>query len=366
VIHDQHSTRSLVHAEGALHLTRTPRSLAARAGGLLLRAVLLIIAAWGSAALWIDGPGPEAFSAVLAAAYAAATLWLLLVLRGRFAAPAATLLAAAVLAWWLSIPPRNDRDWTADNARLTVASVEGDRLVVDNVRDFRWRSDADFDERWERREYDLATITGLDLFLCYWGPREIAHTILSWEFADGRHLAISIETRKERGEEYSALRGFFRQYELYYVVADERDVIRVRTDCRGEEVYLYRLRTPPERARRMLLDYLASVNDLSAHAAWYNAASQNCTTRIFGHVDAILGEIPLDFRIFRNGRIDEMLHEEGVINAELSFEAQRAASRVGARAAQDAAAGGGDSGGAAAAAEVSRAGLPARPPSPAR
>src|SRR6202035_2568939 len=110
-----------------------------------------------------------------------------------------------------------------------------------------------------------------DMFLSYWGPTLIAHTIASWEFDDGRHLAISIETRKERGETYSALRGFFRQYELVYVVADEHDLIGLRTDYRGEQVYLYRLRVSAVPARALLVDYLQEINRLAEHPQWYNA-----------------------------------------------------------------------------------------------
>ena len=109
------------------------------------------------------------------------------------------------------------------------------------------------------------------MFLCFWGPTLIAHTIASWEFADGPPLAISIETRKEKGESYSAVRGFFRQFELYYVVADERDLIRLRTNFRGEQVYLYRIRMSPEGARAVLLDYLKEVNRLAEQPRWYNA-----------------------------------------------------------------------------------------------
>ena len=118
------------------------------------------------------------------------------------------------------------------------------RVTIQNVRNFKYRSETDYDQRWETRTYNLDQIRGVDLFLSFWGPTQIAHTIVSWEFDDGQHLAISIETRKAKGESYSALRGFFRQYELYYVVADERDLVGLRTNYRGEQVYLYRIRVP--------------------------------------------------------------------------------------------------------------------------
>ena len=141
-------------------------------------------------------------------------------------------------------------------ARLATAEVQGDRVTVRNVRNFRYRSMDDFYERWEVRRFDLAALDGLDMFFVYWGAPLIAHTILSWSFADGQHLAISVEVRKRRDQEYSALKAFFRQFELVYVAADESDVIRLRTNFRREEVYLYRLRTSPEERKRLFRGYL--------------------------------------------------------------------------------------------------------------
>ena len=178
---------------------------------------------------------------------------------------AALLPVVAVAVWWASIPPSNTRDWAPDVARTARATFDGSRVTIENVRNFKYRSESDYDQRWETRTYNLDRIRGVDLFLSFWGPTQIAHTIVSWEFDDGQHLAISIETRKEKGESYSALRGFFRQYELYYVVADERDLVGLRTNYRGEQVYLYRIRVPASQARALLVDYLNEVNRLADH-----------------------------------------------------------------------------------------------------
>jgi hypothetical protein len=233
----------------------------------------------------------------------------------------ATFLAlfALVLVWWLSLAPSNQRDWQPDVARLPTADIQCDTITIHNVRDFAYRSETDFTEHWETRSYDLSKLRGLDLFLIYWGSPNIAHTILSWDFDDGQHLAISIETRKETGESYSAVRGFFRQYELYYVVADERDVVALRTNHRNEDVYLYPLRTPPARARAILLDYLKGINRLAERPKWYNALSTNCTTTIRLHVADVVAGVPHDWRWLANGHLDELLYEKGVVNRELPF-----------------------------------------------
>jgi Domain of unknown function (DUF4105) len=327
-------------------------------GRLVIGAILFLAIAWGAAALWIDGPSSRWLAGLLAAAYVALSLALVIRVRMfRGGALAALVPFAAVLAWWLSIPASNDRDWMADVARLPSAVIKGNLVTIRNVRDFEYRgSDTDFVERWETRSYDLDKIVGVDLFLSYWGPTLIAHTIMSWEFADGSHLAVSIETRKEKGEEYSAVLGFFRQFELYYVVADERDVVGVRTDHRGEHMFLYRLRMPPARARALLLQYLEEVNRLDRQPAWYNALTQSCTTSIDKNVAAIGVAMPFDWRILANGRLDELLYEHGAINNALPLPELRSRSDITAKAKA-----------AGAAPEFSariRDGLPERPPRP--
>jgi len=194
-----------------------------------LAPLLVASAAWACAALYFDGP----FSGWIAAIFACAVVAVLGWIRPfRKSLSLFAVLFLAVVAWWLSIEPSNDREWLPDVARLPTARIEGDLVTIQNVRNFDYRSEFDYDEHWEERSYDLSKLQGVDLFLIYWGSPWIAHTIMSWQFEDGPPLAISIETRKEIGEAYSAVRGFFRQFELYYVVSDERDVIRLRTNQR--------------------------------------------------------------------------------------------------------------------------------------
>lgn len=245
---------------------------------------------------------------------------------------ALTVLFGAFAAFFATVQPSNDRDWSPEVARPPTAEVRGDTLIVRNVRNFDYRSETDFTERWEERTYDLAALQGADLFMSYWGSPSIAHTIASWDFADSPPLAISIETRKERGEEYSAVRGFFREYELYYVAADERDLVRLRTNYRNEDVYLYRVRMSPETARSLLLDYVKTMNDLAENPRWYNAGVDNCTTGIRVHVQHIGAARPWNWRILANGYMDQMMYERGAIDTDLPFAELKKASNVVARA----------------------------------
>jgi hypothetical protein len=295
--------------------------------------VVVLGIAWGVLALWLDGPAARWLAGLLSGAFAVGCLTVLVVHRPRWRAMlAVTGAVLLVVGWWSQIPPRNYRDWSPDVARLPRAALAGSRVSIENVRNFDYRAETEYTARWETRAYDLDRLRGVDLFLAFWGPTLIAHTITSWEFDDGRHLAISIETRKERGEDYSAVRGFFRQYEVYYGVADERDVVRLRTNYRGERVYLYRLRIPPERGRALLLDFLQELNRLAAQPRWYNALTHNCTTTIRYHAQQVAEGRPWDWRLLANGRLDELGYERERIDTSLPFPELKARSDITGRA----------------------------------
>src|SRR5580700_4090386 len=287
----------------------------------VLSAILFGVVAWGALALWFDGPSSHLLAGTMCAALVFSSALLAArvrpLLRGLLAA---TLPVVLVALWWVSIAPSNSRDWSPDVARTARAIFHDSSVTIENVRNFKYQSESDYEQRWETRTYNLDRIRGVDLFLSFWGPTQIAHTIASWDFDDGQHLAISIETRKEKGESYSALRGFFRQYELYYVVADERDLIALRTNYRGEQVYLYRIRASTSQARALLVDYLDEVNSLAEHPEWYNALTQNCTTTIRGHAQHVGAGGRLDWRLLANGHLDQLLYERGQLDTRVSLE----------------------------------------------
>jgi hypothetical protein len=292
-----------------------------------------LLALWGAAAIWVDGPASRPLAGLLAAALVGAVALTLARVRPLLHACLWALVpCAAVTCWWLSIRPSNDRDWQADVSRTPTAERKGSVVNVRNVRDFGYRTETDFTERWEDRSYDPDRVVSLDLFICYWGPTLYAHTILSWDFEGSAPLAASIETRKEKGESYSATLGFFRQFELVYVLADERDVIRLRTDFRGEQVFLYRLDTSPAAARALLEQYLLEANALASGPAWYNAFTENCTTAIWRNVRALSPENPFDWRLLANGHLDRMLYERGRVDTSLPFAELRQRSDITARA----------------------------------
>ncbi len=302
-------------------------------GRALVALVCLGLLGWTTAALLFFPVGPGWLGTSLALAVPLAAIGALAIVRPlRRVAVGVFVAFLVVLATWLAVPPSHDRDWQPDLAELPWAEVEGDRAVVHNVRNIDYRTETDFTVRYEDRELDLSKIRSLDLFLAYWGSPWIAHTIMSWGFEDGQYLAVSIETRKEKGEGYSAVKGFFRQFELIYVVADERDVVRLRTNHRGDEVYLYRFDAPPEGARQLLLRYLEALNDLRDRPRWYNALTHNCTTTIQHLAGSLERRDWWSWKLLLNGHMDELGYENGAFDRSMPFPEFKAKSHINERA----------------------------------
>ena len=301
-------------------------------GGLLLAVVGIIAAAWAFGAVWFDGPF-AAMNKIVAALVAVAFIVALLFVRpfwrklGVFA-----VLFAGVLTWWLTISPTSNRDWQPDVAQKAWADIQGDEVTVHNVRNFEYRSETDYTPHWETRTVQISKLTGANLAINYWGSPWIAHPIASFQFSDSLPLAISIEARKVIGQTYSALRSFFRQYELIYIPADERDAIRVRTNFRtSEAVYLYRLNLPLEQVRGRFLEYMHRINELHARPEWYNAMTSNCTTNIRTQRVATQ-RTPWDWRILVNGKGDELLYQRGVLDHSVPFAELKRRAYINARA----------------------------------
>ena len=229
-----------------------------RAAGVLLRVlvsafVIAPVSAWGALALWFRLPAPEALRAAAAIAFALLGLAAIAALFTRRSLVGIGVFAAAfcaLLVWWNTIRPPLDGDWAPDVARQTTGTVAGDILTLSDVRDFDWRTDHDYTEKWSRRSYDLSKLRTLDLFLAYWAGPEMAHVIMSFGFEDGEHVAWSVEVRREKSSVFSPIADAFKSHTLVYLATTERDSVRLRTNVRGEDVRLYRLNTPPERARR--------------------------------------------------------------------------------------------------------------------
>ncbi|WP_426687627.1 DUF4105 domain-containing protein [Rhodanobacter ginsengiterrae] len=293
--------------------------------------VTLCSGAWGTLALWYQLPGGTG------ARILGSVLWSLTVIalagvaigrRSWLPLGIYVVLYALLLLWWSTIAPSNLRDWATDVSRPLTGRIEGDQVVLDNVRDFTWRSDEDYDARWESRRYDLDHLASADAVLSYWGSKAIAHAMISFGFDDGRHVVFSVEIRRERGEQYSAIGGFFKQFETTLVAADEHDIIRVRTNVRGEDDYLYPLRMDKPAMRALFLSYVRAANVLAAKPAFYNTITSNCTTIVYHMARQIEPGLPWDIRLLATGYLPEYLHEVGAVDRSVAVDALRKRSRI--------------------------------------
>lgn len=241
---------------------------------------------WSAAAIYFSDVSPNSSPRLWSALIflAAAVAAVVFAPKWRWSVAALLIMFGVALIFFFTRAPGANKNWTLDVSRTPTARIDGDLLTITNVRNFRYgKSESDPIPNWETRTYDLSKLRRVDYILSYWAGEAIAHAMVSFGFDDGQQLAISIETRKEVGEEYSAIQGFFRQYELVYVFADERDLIGLRTNIRGEHVYVHRLRTQPQRAREVLMDYLKEANAPAERPQFYNALTENCATGVIHH-----------------------------------------------------------------------------------
>lgn len=219
------------------------------------------------------------------------------------------------LFWYFGLEARQDRNWNPEVAKILQYEKQGDQVTLHNVRNFAWHSDGSYTERWETRHYDLSQITGVNIITSYWMGPQIAHTLVSFDFANSAPVTFSIEIRKEQNEEFSALGGFFRRYELSLVASDEYDIVYTRSNIRHEQVYFFPIRLGHNESKALFAEYLRKADELAQQPKWYNTLTSNCTTLVFDMVQAVSQQsLPTDYRILASGYLPNYLYDLGAIN----------------------------------------------------
>ena len=293
--------------------------------------MVLSITAWASlAAYWSGIPNTTARTLLAAVIVLATTLAFALIRRKGVALVAYLAAWSLFTLWWCSISPSNSRNWQTDVAVLPYAEISGDTVTVRNIRNFTYRSETDYQPSYYDKAFDIKKLDSVDLIAVYWMGEAIAHIMLSFGFEGQEYLCFSIETRKEQGENYSTLKGFFKQYELTYVVADEMDLIRLRTDYRNpqEDVYLYRTRMPQENARKLFIEYIKTINSLRDKPEFYNTLTTNCTTDVVRQFQSFGGRMRYNWKILLSGYTPLYAYEMGGLDDSLPFEKLKARSYI--------------------------------------
>jgi hypothetical protein len=295
-----------------------------RYGGIVLLFVVIgLMTAWAALAMYYSNLPGEYLRLGLAGLFALVTAagFLFLPRRGRTLVWFVVIFAA-IVAWWITIPASNNRNWQREVARVPYATIQGDEVTIHDIRNLNYRTETDFDANYYAKTFDLGKLDSVDLIAVYWMGDAIAHIMLSFGFQEKEYIAFSIETRKEEGEDYSTIKGFFKQYELIYVAGDERDLIRVRTDYRNprEDVYVYRTRITKENARKLFMEYIRQINSMKEKPEWYNTMTTNCTTNVVRHIRAFGGRVRYTWKILLSGYTPQYAYELGGLDTTIPFD----------------------------------------------
>jgi hypothetical protein len=294
-------------------------------------AIVPLLMLWGGFALWYQVPGGQIVQAIAVIVWVAVGLAALIaVSKGRavLGLGGFAMAFAGLLLWWHQILPSNQRVWADDVSRTTSGRIDGNIVTLYDVRNFDWRSDTDYTKRWETRTYDLDRLESVEMVLSYWSMQSIAHVLISFGFNDGKHVVFSVEIRREKQESFSEIGGFFKEFELSVIAADERDVIRVRTNVRGEDDYLYRIRMPMNHMRALFLAYVNEANILVHTPRFYNTITVNCTTLVFHMLRHIVGHLPMDYRLLFSGYLPSYVYRVGGLDQRYSLEQLKAFGRI--------------------------------------
>jgi len=331
-------------ASRAMRVTGTMRFMSAGAANimrfisLLLATVLIALpGSWAVLALWYQGPARKLLRAIMVALWTGFAVGVLIALwQGRSGIAVEIFVPAflALIFWWHHIVPSNDRAWADDVSRITNGTIEGNLVTLHNVRNFDWRSNEDYTQRWETRVYDLTKLDSVDMVMSYWDGYTIAHMLISFGFEDGEHVAFSVEVRRLKNKTYSEIGGFFKNYGLSIIAADERDVIRVRTNVRGEDDYLYRIRMPQNAMRSLFLGYVEQASQLVNQPRFYNTITVNCTTLVYHMMKRIVGHLPWSYRLLATGYLPAYVYKVGGLDQRFTLDELRALGRITERAKQ--------------------------------
>lgn len=290
--------------------------------------LVLAGAAWSAMAIWLNLEPPMRIIALALLACAAGLTLVLRAKRRRFGWLAFAASALGVFFWYQTIQPRNDRNWAPDVAHGVSAEVDGQTVTLANIRDFDWETPTTAQERWITQRYNLDALERVDMFTSVWDNPDIAHLLVSFGFAGGEQVVFSVEIRREEGEVFNQVGGFFRQFELVLIAATERDIVRLRTDVRGETVRMFAVKLTPEQRQKMFLSYVMLAQQLEEEPRFYNTIVANCTTVVYTLARNLKSDLPWRRSLILSGRLPEYLDDLGVLEGDGPLEDRQNAALI--------------------------------------
>lgn len=312
-------------------MSTNSRSVLDTSLNILLSVTICCAAVWGGLALYYQLPMSPLWTTLGVVIWACASLFAVLHLwrKSRWQGLLIYLvLHALLLVWWNSLTPSNQHQWEDDVARMTSGTIDGDQVTLFNVRNFDWHSETQYTPHWDTRQYDLSKLKSVDMLTSHWGMEAIAHVLVSFGFDDDQFVTFSVEIRKKKGQQFSEVAGFFKQYELSILATDEHDAIAVRPNVRGEDTFLYRIDMPEKIRRQLFLSYIEQANQLIEEPRFYNTVTANCTTLVFGMMQHISGGLPLDSRLLLTGYLPSYVAELDGLTAGFDLAQLRSAGRI--------------------------------------
>lgn len=285
--------------------------------------LLALGTAWAATALYIQLHGWVQIAALTALGFGVLAVLILRFGKRHKGWLGFAIVALAVAGWYQTIHPQQNRDWAPDVAHIVTGTVSGDQVSLQNVRNFDWTSDTTAIPRWESRSYDLTQLQTVDMFTSTWGDPNIAHLLVSFGFAGGDQVVFSVEIRRESDEVFSSIGGFFRQFELALVAADEADIVKLRTNFRGEDVHRFQVKLDATQRRALFLRYVALGNQLAARPEFYNTVTANCASTVYHLVQVIKPDMPLDLRLLFSGQLPEYIDELGGLPGNMPMDQRR-------------------------------------------
>jgi hypothetical protein len=276
---------------------------------------------WLCLALWVQEPFGWLISRILIGTWIAFALSILgiYVTENFFSRRKDVIIYILVfilsLFWYFGLEAKQEREWNPEVAQSLRYERKGDLVTLHNVRHFDWHADGTSTPHWETRNIDLNQINGVNIITSYWMGPQIAHTLVSFDFKNAKPLTFSIEIRKEKTEDFSAIGGFFRKFELSLIAADEQDIIYTRSNVRGEQVYFFPVNMAKPEMKALFEEYLLKSDQLQQHARWYNTLTSNCTTLVFDMVQAVSKKhLPSDYRLLASGYLPNYLYDLKALN----------------------------------------------------